>query len=202
MRLMKHYKSIGLILILGIFIWSFIFMARHIEPAMAAEDQKLWSNGDWNVLTFVPKDWSWSENYAEDIPVVFIPTGEDDKGIPDFVFVTHLGKQSVEDLESLKKEYISGLKKDLRNFKLNSSENVSTVEGLSAVDLSYTFTEGGKPALGYDRLVFTKENILWAISFSAGQDDFKRLSEGAISIIDAFVFDAASWVKEKQKEES
>jgi hypothetical protein len=188
-----------LFIILVTFTALGIFTAQHINPALAADDERVWVDEDWNILTLVPDGWDWREDFGEDIPVVFLPSDKDNKGIPDFVFVTHLGKQSGSELESLKKEYIKGLREDLKLFKLNSAENVSTVEGLEACDLSYTFKEEGKLALGYDRLVFTEDDILWAISFSAGKDDFKKLKDGAISIIDSFIFDAANWLEERQK---
>jgi hypothetical protein len=186
---LKPIRMAGLLFILCAFAGSFLFTARHMDSAMAAEDERLWVDEDWNILTLVPEGWVWKEDDDESMPVVFLPADEEDLGIPDFVFVTYLGKQSGEDIEKLKDEYIKAMEKDLDDFKLNSTEKVATEEGLDAYDLSYTFTEKGNDALG------------WAISFSAGKHDFKRLKNGAMSIIDAFIFDAAKWLEEKQKKE-
>ncbi len=195
----QRIRIFSLAFIFFLFAGFFLFTTRQMSSVLAADEQKLWVDNDWNILTMVPKGWTWKEKFAADVPVVFLPEGQDNKGIPDFVFVTHLGKQTKTDLDKLKDDYIKGLAKDLDNFKLNSAERVTTREGLQAQDLSYTFTENKTEALGYDRLVFTDKSVLWAISFSAGKNNFKDLKDGAISIIDSFVFDAAKWLEKKQK---
>ena len=176
-----------------------LITGRLISPAFAAAGEadkvKVWVSEKWNVLTQVPKDWSWKGDFAADVPVVFRPT-EEKQDIPNFIFLTYLGKQGKNDLEETKKEYIRDLKDNLESFKLNSVENASTIENLQAFDFSYTFTVSGKPALGYDRLVFAADDIVWAISFSAGKENFKQLKDAAMGIIDAFVFDAEEWLKE------
>jgi len=203
MRNTKPERIGQLALAVMVFIVISLVRVQLLSPAYAAAEQgdeeKIWKNDKLNILTIVPKNWSWKDAFAADVPVVFLPT-EKKKDIPNFIFVTYLGKQTTGDLESLKKDYVKGLKDDLADFKLNSTENVSTIEGLQACDLSYTFTEGGKSALGYDRLVFTTDNIMWAISFSAGTENFKELKDGAMSIIDSFIFDAAKWIAEHQKD--
>jgi hypothetical protein len=201
MAQLKPIRIIGLVFIFCAFVGSYLFATWQIDGAMAAGDEGLWVDEGWNILTLVPDGWEWIEDYDEGIPVVFVPEDEEDEGIPDFIFVTYLGKQSGQEIEKLKTEYIKALEKDLDEFKLNSAEKVTTEEGLEAYDLSYTFTEDRNVALGYDRIVFTSEDIFWAISFSAGKHDFKRLKDGAMSIIDSFIFDAAEWLEEKQDEE-
>ncbi len=193
-------------IIIVLFTGCYLFASRYADTVMAAENERVWVDDEWNILTLVPEGWEWREDVDDGVPVVFIPAGDEDKGIPDFVFVTYLGKQSSEKMEKLKNEYIKALEKDLDNFLLNSTEKVTTEEALPAYDLIYTFTVKSKgkksEALGHDRLVFTQKNIFWAISFSAGKDDFKRLKEDAMSIVDAFVFDAAAWLEKKQEKQS
>jgi len=202
MRYRKPEQIVELALALMAFVLLSLVVVQLLSPAVAAAEQtdeeKIWMNEKLNILTLVPKNWSWKDAFAADVPVVFLPT-EKKKDIPNFIFVTYLGKQTTGDLENLKKDYIKGLEDDLADFKLNSAENVTTIEGLQACDLSYTFAETGKSALGYDRLVSTTDNIMWAISFSAGTENFKELKDGAISIIDSFIFDATKWLAEHQK---
>jgi len=201
MQNLKKGRLTWLAVILCAFLATYLFTVQHIDTVYAAEDERLWVDEDWNILTLVPEGWSWIEDYASDIPVIFLPDAEKGGKKQDFVYLTYLGKQTGEDIDKLKDEYVKGLKGDLDNFKLNSTEKVSTGEGLTAYDLSYTFTINKTDALGYDRLTATEEDIYWAISFSAGKTDFKRLKNGAISIIDSFIFDASEWLEHKQEKD-
>ena len=201
MQNLKKGRLTWLAVILCVFLGTYLFTVQHIDAVYAADDERLWVDEDWNILTLVPEGWNWVEDYASDIPVIFLPDAEKGREKQDFVCVTYLGKQTGEDIDKLKDEYVKALKGDLDNFKLNSAEKVTTGEGLTAYDLSYTFTINNTDTLGYDRLTATEEDIYWAISFSAGKKDFKRLKHGAISIIDSFIFNASEWLEHKQEKD-
>ncbi len=202
MPLKKNGRIFWLGLIFFAFAFAYLFTVQHYGSVLAADDEQLWVDEDWNILTLVPEGWDWIEDYADDVPVVFIPESENNRGVSGFIiFVTYLGKQTGEDIKKLKDEYVKALEADLKDFRLNSVERTTTNEGLTAYDMSYTFTEDGRDALGYDRLLATEEDIYWATSFSAGKKNFKAHKGDAMSIIDSFVFDASAWLEEKQEKD-
>ncbi len=76
MQNMKNGRLTWLAVILCSFLGMYLFTVQHIDTVYAADDERLWVDEDWNILTLVPEGWDWIEDYASDIPVIFLPDSE------------------------------------------------------------------------------------------------------------------------------
>ena len=178
-------------------LWALILLAMlssiaAAQPA-AADEKKVYNSEKWDIMLLYPKDWSYVEQYRENVPVVMYPPKEDE---PDgFIMVYFLGEKIFDDLDDFAKHFEEKYLGSYKTHKIIEKVEAKTQEEYPALDYHYTFDDSdGAKSVSDCRLTIAKDGKCWMISHDRPEGGSEKIAKEAIEIIESVIFSPADYV--------
>jgi hypothetical protein len=179
--------------IIAILFFIFLMQAA-ASAAEKAPERKVYHNEKWDILLLYPPDWTYVENFDDNIPVRLKPPEKEE---PDgFVWAYFVGEKVFKNLDEFEKKFLS----TQENVKVVSRKEAETKEGYKALDFRLSFTDDDdRKFLSDYRLTIAAKDYCWILLYERPADAPEAVENEALEIMHSLIFEAAKYLNPKEK---